>query len=107
MSTRATRSSDDGSRVFWTDGKEHLYLRDSETAETIQVNAAQGHGSTEPGTGGEEVAEPGEGHQEVHFQTASSDGSKVFFTDTARLTEDSTLVPLRARKVPPICTSSK
>ena len=86
--------SNDGSRVFWTDGKEHLYLRDTETAETIQINAAQGHGVTEPGPGGREVPEPGEGRQEVHFQTASADGSKVFFTDTARLTEDSTLEPL-------------
>jgi hypothetical protein len=86
--------SNDGSRVFWTDGKEHLYLRDTETAETIPINAAQGHGVTEPAPGGREVPEPGEGRQEVHFQTASADGSKVFFTDTARLTEDSTLEPL-------------
>jgi len=43
--------SSDGSRVFWTAGKEHLYVRDTESGETVQVNAAQGHGSTEPGEG--------------------------------------------------------
>jgi hypothetical protein len=92
--------SDDGSRVFWTDGKEHLYVRDTETQETIQVNAAQGHDATEAGAGRQEVAEPAEGRQEVHFQTASSDGSKVFFTDTARLTEDSTLEPVGGEEGP-------
>ena len=86
--------SSDGTRIFWTAGKEHLYMRDIESGETIQVNAAQGHEATEPGHGKQEVAEPGEHRQEVHFQAASSDGSKVFFTDTARLTEDSTLEPL-------------
>ena len=86
--------SSDGSRVFWTAGKEHLYLRDSASGETITVNAAQGHGSTEPGEGKQEVPEPESEKQEVHFQSASSDGSKVLFTDSARLTEDSTLLPV-------------
>jgi DNA-binding beta-propeller fold protein YncE len=82
--------SSDGSWVFWTEAdEEHLYLRDTQRGETIAVNAAQGDGSTEPGPGGQVVPEPEEGHQEVHFQSASSDGSKVFFTDTARLSEDS------------------
>jgi hypothetical protein len=76
--------SSDGARVFWsTDptGKaegvhEHLYVRDMTAGTTVQVDAAQG------------VAEPAEG--EAVFQTASEDGSKVFFTDGQKLTTDST-----------------
>jgi hypothetical protein len=87
--------SADGTRVFWTSAsEEQLYLRDTAISETIALDAAQGHGSTEPGPEGHEVPEPTEGHQEVHFQSASSDGSKVFFTDTARLTEDSAQEPV-------------
>ncbi len=44
----------------------------SQRGETIEVNAAQGHGATEPGEVGKVLAEPQEGHQEVHFQSASS-----------------------------------
>ncbi|HTZ64055.1 MAG TPA: hypothetical protein VMB51_08120 [Solirubrobacteraceae bacterium] len=76
--------SDDGSRVIWQDKAEgtalgHLYLRDTETEETIQLDAAQG------------VAEPESGAAE--FQGASSSGSKVFFTDKQRLTQSSTAEP--------------
>jgi hypothetical protein len=92
--------SSDGSRVFFTEGKEHLYLRDSQRSETIQVNAAQGHDATEASENGGVVVEPGEEQQEVHFQTASVDGSRVFFTDTARLTEDSTLEPIEEGEGP-------
>ncbi len=87
--------SSDGSLVFFTDGKQHLYVHDSEMGDTVQVNAAQGNGATEPGAGGQTLPEPGEEQQETHFQTASSDGSRVFFTDTARLTEDSSLEPVQ------------
>jgi DNA-binding beta-propeller fold protein YncE len=87
--------SEDGSRIFWAEEHaevaEALYLRDTSTGTTIQVNAAQGHGATAPGEGGQEVAEPAT--QEVAFQSASDDGSKVLFTDTVRLTEDSSLEP--------------
>jgi hypothetical protein len=87
--------SDDGNRVIFTTGDEkHLYLRDVARGETIAINAPQGHEDTERGPGGNQVPEPDEELQEVFFQTASSDGSKVFFTDTARLTEDSTLDPV-------------
>jgi hypothetical protein len=88
--------SANGTRFFWTsgEGKEHLYMRDTGRAETILVSAAQGNGATEPGEGKQILPEPETGRQEVHFQSASSDGSKVFFTDTARLTEDSTLEPV-------------
>ena len=87
--------SDDGSRVIFTTGDEkHLYMRDVARNETIEINAPQGHQATEPGPGGKTVSEPDEELEEVFFQTASSDGSKIFFTDTARLTEDSTLDPV-------------
>jgi len=83
-----------GSLVTFTDGREHLYLRDVPAQETIELSAAQGHGATEAGPAGHEVAEPGEEHQEVRFQGASADGRSIFFTDTARLTEDSALEPV-------------
>ncbi len=82
--------SSDGSRVFWTNGASDegpLYMRDTVTGETIQVNAAQGV----PEPGEEEIAG---GLDEVHFQAASSDGSRVFFTDAWPLTKESTLEPL-------------
>ena len=65
--------STNGSQVIWhVDG--HLYLRDMTRGETVQLDAP------EPG---------GEGGGEAVFQTASSDGRRVFFTDKARLTSDS------------------
>ncbi len=68
--------SADGSRVFWTDlATGDLYIRENGTR-TVQMDATHG---PEAGGGGE-------------FWTASSDGSKVFFTDCKRLTEDSTAV---------------
>ncbi len=85
--------SADGERVFFTEGlgggadEGPLYMRDLATQHTIAVNAAQG------------VSEPGEEERsedldEVHFQSASADGSRVFFTDSWPLTPDSTLEPL-------------
>ena len=50
--------SADGSRVFWTDGKEHLYMYDAQTGKSIQVNSAQGQGATEPGSGGQPCQNP-------------------------------------------------
>ncbi|HXB65192.1 MAG TPA: hypothetical protein VNV42_09995 [Solirubrobacteraceae bacterium] len=85
--------SSDGSRVFWTDEKTgDLYVRENDNqpesplnesgecavpadACTVQVDASQNPGVA--GGGGS-------------FWTASGDGSKVFFTDESRLTEDST-----------------
>ena len=86
--------SSNGSRMFWTGESEvehngesevvrHLYMRDISTGQTLQIDAA------EPG-----INEPGEEESEVGFQGASSNGSKVFFTDTARLSEDSNLEPV-------------
>jgi len=81
--------SSDGSRVFWTNGggdEGPLFMRDTVKGETIQVNAAQGVAEATE----EEISER---LDEVHFQAASSDGSKVFFTDTWPLTKDSMLEP--------------
>ena len=79
--------SADGSRVFWTyegtllGAKNPLFahLDGPGGGETIRLDA--------PGVGG--VAPGGEGK----FWDASSDGSKVFFTDAQKLTKNSTAVP--------------
>jgi|GEM_PF-281681 len=73
--------SDDGSRVIWSSkeentGRGHLYVRDAAKGETLQLDRAQG------------VEEPAKGS--AQFQTASSDGSRVLFTDKQKLTPDST-----------------
>jgi phosphodiesterase/alkaline phosphatase D-like protein len=73
--------SEDGTRVIWTlkeenSGRGHLYLRDTLHGRTLQLDAAQG------------VAEPDIGS--AQFQAASSDDSRIFFTDKQRLTADST-----------------
>ncbi len=86
--------SGDGTRIVWTGESEvqageetetvrHLYLRDTAKQQTVQVDAAV------PG-----VQEPGEEESEVGFQAASADATRIFFTDTARLTEDSNLAPV-------------
>jgi len=89
-STRNAVSAD-GSRVFWSaittqKGVEvtRLYMRDTIAGKTIVLNAAQG--VKEPAA--EEAAA-----EEVHFRLASSDGSRVFFTDTFPLTPESKLRP--------------
>jgi hypothetical protein len=77
--------SADGSRVAWTNREDssnrggHLYLHDSTSGQTVQLDAARG------------AAEPNKGS--AQFQAASSDGSRVFFTDKQRLTADSTAEP--------------
>ena len=67
--------SDDGSRIFFGAGNNHLYLRDMARKETVQVDAAQG--APEP-TGASSI-----------YRTASSDGSRVFFLSRERLTANS------------------
>lgn len=91
--------SDDGSRVIWTSeeaaeqsfgGLGHLYLRDTARQETVQLDLPEGPPNGEPG--------------KALFQTASSDGSKVFFTDSQRLTADSSAAPeetVEGKHVPP------
>jgi hypothetical protein len=71
--------SDDGSRVIFRNGESEpdLYLREAigtPQAETVQIDAAEG--GPESGLGS--------------FAAASSDGSRIFFTDQGRLTADST-----------------
>ncbi len=90
--------SSDGSRVIFSTTnvkalEEDLYLRESVRGETIKLNAAQGNEATEASNGGQTLPEPGEGEQVVHFQAASPDGSRIFFTDTARLSEESNEQP--------------
>ncbi len=80
----ATAIAGDGARVVWTNREEdkagHLFVRDIANGATLQLDAAQG-GQPEPQ------------HGSAEFQTASSDGSRVFFTDKQRLTRDSTAEP--------------
>ena len=88
--------SSDGSRVFWTgesgvqangatETVRHLYMSDMRTNKTLQIDAA-----VPP------IVEPGEEESEVGFQAANNEGTRVFFTDTARLTEDANLAPAPA-----------
>jgi DNA-binding beta-propeller fold protein YncE len=81
--------SADGSRVFWSGGEEgveelttNLYVRDTTRGETLKINAP---------VAGAKVSGLEAAHEEAHFQIASRDGSRVFFTDTAPLTPDATL----------------
>lgn len=74
--------SADGSLVIWSPDAGcgaapggHLYLRDAESEQTLQLDAVQG-GS-------------GEGAPEAVYQDASANGKRVFFTDTQRLTAGS------------------
>ena len=77
-----TPISTDGSRVVWTSREDlstrggHLYLRDTASGKTLQLDAAQG------------VAEPSKGS--ALFQGADPNDSRIFFTDRQRLTADST-----------------
>ncbi len=75
--------SNDGSRAFWTNTERNLlYMRELKERKTVQVNAP--YHSKELSSEELEL-------EETHFQTASADGSKVFFTSTAPLTETSKL----------------
>ncbi len=71
--------SADGSHIVWSEGPNnftevHLYDRDMVAEKTVQIDAAQG--GTGAGNGG------------AVYQIASSDGSKVFFSDSEALTAD-------------------
>ena len=79
---RITRNaiSDDGSRVVFSEGNgsHHLYLRQTTAGEEATVKLD----SPEPGCGVHcSASSPG-----PVFQTASADGSRVFFTDSQPLT---------------------
>jgi hypothetical protein len=64
--------SDDGSRVFWDVTEGGVYMTDTTDGEVVSVSKAQG------------VPEPE--RNRAYFQSASSDGSLVFFSDSAQLT---------------------
>ncbi len=89
LNTRGAVSSD-GSKVFWTEAEFEgpLYMSKTQTGETIQIDAAQGPGTSEP-----TAEEREEELAAVHFQAATPSGSRVFFTDAWPLTSDSGLEP--------------
>jgi sugar lactone lactonase YvrE len=94
--------SAEGARVFWTDlnteataedpdGATRLFVREnggSPGDTTVQVDASQ----VPAGEGKKETEEREANGGGGEFWTASSDGSKVFFTDCRQLTADSTAV---------------
>ncbi len=71
ISAERNAISGDGSSVVWGQTGGHLYLRDVRQNETVQIDANQG-GS-------------GAGPAGAVFQGASSDGSRIFFTDQQAL----------------------
>ncbi len=73
VNTRGAVSTD-GLRVVW-DAGEHLYLRDTATEETIEIDAQQGVSGGTP---------------QARFQVADGEDTRVFFTDTQKLTPGST-----------------
>ena len=74
--TQRNAISKDGTRIILTAGSpSHLYVRDTTTGETLQLDHAQG------------ITEGGGAN--AMFAAANSDDSKVFFTDTQRLTPES------------------
>jgi NHL repeat len=87
LEDRATRGaiSDGGTRVIWdttAPAVPALYLRDMTRGETVQLDKAEAKCEAEPGP---EKCTSGGGR----FQFANAEGTRVFFTDTNRLTEHS------------------
>lgn len=66
--------SSDGTRVVWGASYKVLYSRDMATEETVRVDEPQG----------------GNGVGRSEFQIASSDGTRVFFSNTGELTPGAT-----------------
>jgi NHL repeat len=85
--TRGAVSSD-GSRVVWSEKGGHLFVRDLARGKTLQVDAPQ------PGCVAAKAC--GEGAVAPGFQLAAREGSRVFFTDTQRLTADAGEIPGKA-----------
>ncbi|MGD0452468.1 MAG: hypothetical protein ABSB69_02620 [Solirubrobacteraceae bacterium] len=77
--------SSDGSKVFWStqEAGGHLYMRDTTTEHTVQVDHAQGVAEPEP--------------QEARFAMASEKGTMVFFVDGQQLTPESRAAGAEAR----------
>jgi DNA-binding beta-propeller fold protein YncE len=84
--------SADGSRIFWMGLAEneqhelypHLFMRDTSSGETVEVDAAQG--VTE-----QPEEDPRLATNAQEYQTASVDGERVFFTYPFALNKESTL----------------
>ncbi len=87
----STAISADGARVVWRTGgagEGHLYMREVAQGQTLEVDEPNS------GTSASKLA------PEPVFQTASSDGSRVFFTDSQRLTSESTAPEVPANAAP-------
>jgi DNA-binding beta-propeller fold protein YncE len=82
LGTARRAISADGSRIVFESGKT-LYLRDTAIGKSVQIDAPEP--GCPQGAGEGECEEGGKGR----FQIASTDGSRVFFTDAHRLTSDS------------------
>jgi hypothetical protein len=79
--------SSDGTRVIWTDeATKHLYMRDTATEKTVQLDAFQSE-ALEKEAAESSVEE--DNPPKADYAGASADDSRVFFTDTQRLTADS------------------
>ncbi|MFI4990938.1 MAG: hypothetical protein ACHQHO_08535 [Solirubrobacterales bacterium] len=84
--------SADGSRIFWTGLAEnaahelypHLFMRDTATGETVELDAAQGVNE-------QPEEDPRLATEAQEYQTASANGERVFFTYPFALNEESTL----------------
>ena len=90
--------SRDGSRVVWRVGGSeagHLYMREVGQETTLQID--------EPDSG----APPPKVESIPDFKSASADGSKVCFTDTQRLTANSTAPEEGSSATRATCTCSK
>jgi len=78
---KANAISSDGALIIWTAPEDEragrLFVRDTATGETLRLDVAQG------------TSEPA-GVAAAHFQVASSDASRVFFTDVRKLTPHAT-----------------
>jgi DNA-binding beta-propeller fold protein YncE len=72
--------SEDGSRVFASTGGRHLIMSDSVSHKELVVDAPEA-GCLEKGT-------CGGGPVDAEYQGASSDGRRVFFADTQKLTAE-------------------
>lgn len=68
--------SSNGSRIIWTSEGQHLFMRNMLSEQTVQLDVPEGGGGSENG--------------DARFMFATSDGSKVFFTDGEHLTADAT-----------------
>ena len=83
--------SGDGSRVFFeaignAEATRSLYMRDTATGQTVEVDA--------PAPGASPLVD-----RRGEFQTASADGSDVFFLDEQPLTPDSKLTPQKPGEI--------